>query len=166
MADPPAAAVVPQPPKTLEQLFPNSYRNLRRAREAAALETGYDSAQTRDLLRQKFRETHSGHEPKQAQLDVAEALILRLDCTFIAGTGFGKTSNMILPNLVKPTWSMTLIFSPLKALQHEFKQRFEAMGLPTAVLNGETWSKALAQARLAFWRARESALTAVLAAHP
>jgi hypothetical protein len=151
MADPPPPLAGPVPPRVYEDLptqFPVSYSNLQRARDAAALSSGYDSDATRSLLHLRFRDTHPGHGAKIAQVDVAEALLLGLDCTLIAGTGFGKTAAMILPSLAAPEKGMPLIFSPLKALQQDFGDRFEAMGLRTAILNGDEWRAGIVQVNL------------------
>ncbi|KAI0056258.1 P-loop containing nucleoside triphosphate hydrolase protein, partial [Artomyces pyxidatus] len=75
-------------------------------------------------------------------VDVTEATILGLDCTVIAGTGAGKTMPFIMSNFVYPD-RMTAIISPLKALEDDQQSRFEAMGIPTGVVQGVTWSKEL-----------------------
>lgn len=52
------------------------------------------------------------------QLDVAEALLLGLDCSVIAGTGAGKTIPFILP-LLAETKKVVIIISPLNALEED-----------------------------------------------
>jgi superfamily II DNA helicase RecQ len=63
----------------------------------------------------------SGNEELRAkdwQLDVAEAVLLGLDVTLIAGTGLGKTLPFILPLLVPGhETAMSIIVTPLIALQ-------------------------------------------------
>lgn len=60
-----------------------------------------------------------GLKPYEWQLD-AEALLLRLDLTVIAGTGAGKTIPFILPLLNDPNAkSIVLVILPLKELQTE-----------------------------------------------
>jgi len=58
--------------------------------------------------------------PHDFQLDVAEALILGLDTTVIAGTGSGKTLPWAMPLLLDENKGRAcLVISPLKALQVE-----------------------------------------------
>jgi superfamily II DNA helicase RecQ len=56
--------------------------------------------------------------PRDFQLDVAEALILGLDATVVAGTGSGKTLPWAMPLLLDENRERAcLVISPLKALQ-------------------------------------------------
>lgn len=50
------------------------------------------------------------------QLDVAECLLLRIDCEVIAPTGAGKTLPFVPPLLVRPD-TMVIILSLLDALE-------------------------------------------------
>ena len=54
--------------------------------------------------------------PRMWQLDVAECLLLGIDCEVIAATGAGKTLPFVLPLLVRPD-KMVIILSPLDALE-------------------------------------------------
>ena len=56
--------------------------------------------------------------PYAAQLDLAECMLLGLDATCIAGTGWGKTLPFVLP-LFTPTAksSVIIIVSPLNTLE-------------------------------------------------
>lgn len=54
--------------------------------------------------------------PRKWQLDVAENLLLGIDCEVIAATGAGKTLPFVLPLLVRPDM-MIVILSPLDALE-------------------------------------------------
>ncbi len=54
--------------------------------------------------------------PRKWQLDVAESLLLGIDCEVIAATGAGKTLPFVLPLLVRPDM-MIVILSPLDALE-------------------------------------------------
>lgn len=54
--------------------------------------------------------------PRMWQLDVAECLLLGIDCEVIAATGAGKTLPFVLPLLVRPD-TMVIILSPLDALE-------------------------------------------------
>ncbi|KAF9537693.1 P-loop containing nucleoside triphosphate hydrolase protein, partial [Agrocybe pediades] len=75
-------------------------------------------------------------------LDIAEALLLGLDCSVIAGTGSGKTLPFVLPLLVE-TKKVTIIISPLNALEEDQVSRFQKMGIPAVAVNGETYSQTL-----------------------
>ncbi|KAI0671419.1 hypothetical protein C8Q78DRAFT_932857, partial [Trametes maxima] len=61
------------------------------ARNEAVKAHGYDSGATRLHLREALSRSCAGKVPYEWQIDVAEALILRLDTVLIAGTGAGKT---------------------------------------------------------------------------
>ena len=52
------------------------------------------------------------------QVDVAEALLLGVDCTVIAGTGAGKTMPFVMPLFVE-TEKIMVIISPLNALEED-----------------------------------------------
>lgn len=63
-----------------------------------------------------------GYEPTEWQIDIAEALILKLDTVLIAGTGFGKTTPFVLPIMLEPPREgkkIALIISPLIELMQE-----------------------------------------------
>ena len=72
---------------------------LQNAREEANKKENYDSVRTRADLCKMFSERESRFKPHDWQLDVAEALILGIDCVVIAGTGSGKTIPFMLPLL-------------------------------------------------------------------
>lgn len=101
----------------LEKAHLRSYSCLSKARELAAKEFGYDSAQTRERMRQLLVERF-GQEPYNWQTDVAEAILLGIDSVVIAGTGAGKTTPFILPLLLQPH-KIEIIASPLKILQKD-----------------------------------------------
>jgi len=83
-----------------------SYKLLEDAQLAASnSDAAYDSQQTRSAITQLF-EARSGKTPYDWQLDVAEAILLRLDSTMIAGTGSGKTITAVAVN--GDTWSHAL----------------------------------------------------------
>ena len=52
------------------------------------------------------------------QLDVTEAILLKLDSLVISGTGSGKTIPFMLPLLAHPE-KVVIIISPLKVLQRD-----------------------------------------------
>ena len=94
-----------------------STAHLQQARETAAKKRNYNSLDTHTRLERLFSEK-SGFKPYGWQLDVAEAILLGLDCVVIAGTGSGKTIPFMLPLLLYPN-KMALIISPLKVLQRD-----------------------------------------------
>ena len=53
---------------------------------------------------------------REWQLDVAECLLLGVDCEVIAATGAGKTLPFVLPLLARPD-TIVIILSPLDALE-------------------------------------------------
>ncbi|KAG7089475.1 hypothetical protein E1B28_011157 [Marasmius oreades] len=61
------------------RLAEQSQRRLDQARETAHQKTGYDSEATRQALVNRYGEL-TGNTAYKWQLDVAEALILKLDC--------------------------------------------------------------------------------------
>ena len=80
--------------------------------------SGYDTDATRALLTAAVKSVFDGNKPRKFQLDVAEALILGLDVTAIAGTGSGKTLPWMMPLLLEENRAkIVLVISPLKALQ-------------------------------------------------
>ena len=93
-------------------------RILETAREDAKKKSKYDSKTTRDKIYQEFRARFNNHEPYDWQLNVAEALVLGLDCSVIAGTGAGKTMPFVMPLFADPT-KQVLILSPLNALEED-----------------------------------------------
>jgi ATP-dependent helicase YprA (DUF1998 family) len=67
-----------------------------------------------------FKEAFNGLEPYGWQLDVAEAVLLGLDCVAIAGTGSGKTMPFAMPLLVDRTKKkIVLVISPLNDLEDD-----------------------------------------------
>lgn len=60
----------------------------------------------------------------------------------IAGTGAGKSTPFVLPAL-KNRDVKVLLISPLKALQDDQAACFEALGVSSAAVNGDTWSDEL-----------------------
>ena len=94
---------------------PRSYRVLEQARRSSR---GYDSNATREALTKAVRATFNQNSPRDFQVDVAEALILGLDVTLVAGTGSGKTLPWAMPLLLDGNEERhCLVISPLKALQ-------------------------------------------------
>ena len=94
-----------------------SYTNLALACVAEKKKSNYNSDLTRDNLKREF-EVVFGAEAFEWQVDVAEAILLGLDCVVVAGTGAGKTIPFMLPLLLKRD-KASLLISPLKILQSE-----------------------------------------------
>ncbi|GLB41684.1 putative P-loop containing nucleoside triphosphate hydrolase protein [Lyophyllum shimeji] len=124
------------------QQVARSTANLEKAREGAKAARGYCSATTRAKLSEEFSARMNQRRPYDWQVDVAEALILGLDCTVIAGTGAGKTMPFVMPLFVEPK-KVVIIISPLNALEEDQRSRFTALGLDAAAVNGETYNKQL-----------------------
>ncbi|KAF9560465.1 hypothetical protein CPC08DRAFT_608470, partial [Agrocybe pediades] len=61
-------------------------------RRDAHKKTGFSSEQVRQKMFEELKRRTGGMiKPYDWQLDIAEALLLGLDCSVIAGTGSGKT---------------------------------------------------------------------------
>ena len=94
---------------------PDSFSALEEARRSTK---GYSSNATREALTNAVKVAFNQNTPRGFQLDVAEALILGLDATVIAGTGSGKTLPWAMPLLLDENRERAcLVISPLKALQ-------------------------------------------------
>jgi ATP-dependent helicase YprA (DUF1998 family) len=94
-----------------------SYANLAAARQKASDDHKYDTQLIWSFLQECF--TRKFGKPAHSwQLDAAEAVLLKLDCIVIAGTGAGKTVSVMLI-LLKDWTKAALIISPLKALMHD-----------------------------------------------
>lgn len=95
-------------------------RNLENARKQAAEECGYSSTQARKTMAEEFYKQTKGKHVCERQLDVAEAIILGLNASVIAGTGAGKTIPYMLVLLLLEFQSKVLVvLSPLKSLQRD-----------------------------------------------
>jgi ATP-dependent helicase YprA (DUF1998 family) len=91
---------------------------LQAARDAAKISRQYSSDRTRSDLVTSFKRAFKDLEPYGWQLDVAEALLLGLDCITIAGTGSGKTMQFAMPLLVdRSKKKMVIVISPLNDLE-------------------------------------------------
>jgi superfamily II DNA/RNA helicase len=94
---------------------------LERARQDAFKDFGYNTEATqRDLASQC--EKYCGYTPKEWQINISEALLLKINSVLIAGTGAGKTTPFVLPLMENferrsEQQSMLLLISPLKVLQ-------------------------------------------------
>ncbi|KAF9560218.1 hypothetical protein CPC08DRAFT_690339, partial [Agrocybe pediades] len=117
-------------------------RLLDNARQSASKKNGYSSSDSRKKMRDELERRSGGLIAYDWQLDVAEALLLGLDCSVIAGTGAGKTMPFVLPLLVE-TKKIVIIISPLNALEEDQAARFEKLGLSAVAVNGETYSDAI-----------------------
>jgi len=93
---------------------------LQAARDEASTSRQYSSDRTREDLCHAFKKACNGLEPYSWQLDVAEALLLGLDCIVIAGTGAGKTMPFVMPLLVDRTKKkLVIVISPLNDLEED-----------------------------------------------
>ena len=73
---------------------------------------------TREALTDAVKVAFNQNMPRDFQLDVAEALILGLNATVVAGTGSGKMLPWAMPLLLDENKEHAcLVISPLKALQ-------------------------------------------------
>ncbi|KAF9781867.1 hypothetical protein BJ322DRAFT_985004, partial [Thelephora terrestris] len=68
--------------------------------EARKSRKEYNSHATREALTNAVKLAFNQNTPRDFQLDVAEALILGLDATVVAGTGSGKTLPWAMPLLL------------------------------------------------------------------
>ncbi|KAH9923378.1 P-loop containing nucleoside triphosphate hydrolase protein, partial [Fomitopsis serialis] len=106
---------------------------------------GYNSERAQQIMSDEFFLNSRGNRPYKWQLDIAEALLLGLNCTAIAGTGRGKTIPFMLPMfLPKNMKKMVAVMSPLKNLQRDQARQFRKMNLPAVAVNGDTWDSAMA----------------------
>ncbi|KAH9964007.1 P-loop containing nucleoside triphosphate hydrolase protein [Russula compacta] len=124
----------------------SSYNVLRTAQAKATKSYKYDSKETRAMIISKFKHTFNDKPPYDWQIDTCKALLLRLDCIVIAGTGAGKTLLFAIPLLMDLTCQkMVIIISPLNTLEYDQAEPFKKLGLSAAAVNGEVWSKSLRQ---------------------
>ncbi|OAX32449.1 P-loop containing nucleoside triphosphate hydrolase protein [Rhizopogon vinicolor AM-OR11-026] len=112
-----------------------SYRNLERAR--SRMDGQSDTLQ--QALQHQCRE-RCHHEAREWQLDAAEAFLSGLDCTILAGTGFGKSLPFTMPSFVK-TDDVLIVLAPLNSLEEDQVRRCEKMGLSAIAVNHETYSE-------------------------
>jgi ATP-dependent helicase YprA (DUF1998 family) len=90
---------------------------LKNARKEAFEKKGFLSEAIRTKMHDEFK-FRTDMVAYDWQIDVAEALLLGLDCSVIAGTGAGKTTPFVLPLLVE-TKKVVVIISPLNALEDD-----------------------------------------------
>ena len=93
----------------------HSYALLEAARTEAGEKKHYDSRAIRHTMTEECRK-RTGLLPYPEQLDLAECMLLGLDATCIAGTGWGKTLPFVLPLFVYPR-KIVIIVSPLNSLE-------------------------------------------------
>ncbi|KAF4586198.1 hypothetical protein EYR38_010472 [Pleurotus pulmonarius] len=108
----------------------------------ATKERKYSTVATRLKIQNEFAERNGGKKPYKWQLNVAEALLLGLDCTVIAGTGAGKTMPFVMPLFIEAK-KVVIVISPLNALEEDQASRFRDMKLMAAAVNGETYNDKL-----------------------
>ncbi|KAJ3825122.1 P-loop containing nucleoside triphosphate hydrolase protein [Lentinula raphanica] len=121
-----------------EKEYERSQKNLELARTKASRRNGYNSDSTRDLLRSEFTRFTGGLAAYTWQIDIAEALLLGLDCSVIAGSGAGKTMSFLMPLFVEREKHVIII--SLTALEEDQAKRFNDMGISAIAVNKETWT--------------------------
>ncbi|KAJ3966842.1 P-loop containing nucleoside triphosphate hydrolase protein [Lentinula raphanica] len=121
-----------------EKEYQRSQKNLELARTKASRRNGYNSDSTRDLLRSEFTRFTGGLAAYTWQIDIAEALLLGLDCSVIAGSGAGKTMSFLMPLFVEREKHVIII--SLTALEEDQAKRFNDMGISAIAVNKETWT--------------------------
>ncbi|KAJ3552473.1 hypothetical protein NM688_g4132 [Phlebia brevispora] len=127
-----------------------SYVLLSRTQRTAAQKDGYLSEETRNIMTEEFKKRTGGKEPYPWQLDVTEALMLKLDCIVIASTGAGKTMPFVMPLFADETRkNKVIVVSALNQLQEDQARRFRELGLTATAVNSETWNNALSEDILA-----------------
>ncbi|KAI0350066.1 P-loop containing nucleoside triphosphate hydrolase protein [Trametes cingulata] len=115
-----------------------SYALLDEVRVDAHKKKKYDSATTRQTMIDECIK-RTGLTPYPEQLDLAECMLLGLDTTSIAGTGWGKTLPFVLPLFVPQSRGrIIIIVSPLNALEADQAERFRKMEITAAAVNGDT----------------------------
>ena len=75
---------------------------------------------------------------KEFQLRATIALMSGQDSLVDVGTGYGKTLCMILPCLLDPPETISVVISPLKRLQAVQVLEFERYGIKTMSVNEDT----------------------------
>jgi len=155
MAILPPGSTAPRPPAEVQELprmadpalHKTSYERLEDARKAAKRHDGYDSKVVRQIMMRRCREA-TKLTPYPEQLDLAECLLLGLDCTAIAPTGWGKTLPFALPffsGLFKK--KLIIIQSPLNILEEDQAARFRKMGLKAIAWNSDTYTDKVHKSR-------------------
>ncbi|KAM5538410.1 hypothetical protein V8D89_008012 [Ganoderma adspersum] len=87
----------------------------------------YNSTEIRRVMTEMCKKK-TGLTPYPEQLDLAECMLLGLNVTCVAGTGWGKTLPFALPLFVYPR-KIIVIISPLNALEADQKMGFKAITL-------------------------------------
>jgi ATP-dependent helicase YprA (DUF1998 family) len=76
--------------------------------------------------------------PKEFQLRATISIISGQDTLIDVGTGYGKTLCMIIPRLLDPSGSISVVISPLKRLQAVQVLEFERYGTRNVAINEDT----------------------------
>ncbi|KAI0309675.1 hypothetical protein OF83DRAFT_1071689 [Amylostereum chailletii] len=110
-------------------------------RHAADRPAKYNSVEARKKMTEECKtRSHGKIVPHQWQLDIAECLLLGVDCELIAPTGAGKTIPFALPLFYRPNKTI-IVISPLNALERDQQRQFEDLGLRAKAINQETWNE-------------------------
>ncbi|KAH9923714.1 P-loop containing nucleoside triphosphate hydrolase protein [Epithele typhae] len=100
------------------------------SRADAKKRSRYDSIATRQKMITECQKRVK-LTPRKEQLDIAESMLLGLDSTSMAGTGWGRPSVC--------TSSTAIIISPLNVLELDQARKFGEWGLRAVAVNGETY---------------------------
>jgi ATP-dependent helicase YprA (DUF1998 family) len=76
--------------------------------------------------------------PNEFQLKATIAMMSGQDTLTDVGTGYGKTLCMIIPCLLDPSGTISIVISPLKRLQAVQVLEFECYGIKTVAINEGT----------------------------
>ncbi|TFY52572.1 hypothetical protein EVG20_g10496 [Dentipellis fragilis] len=122
---------------------------LEAARKRAHANSKYNSLEARKKMLEECKARSEGRiVPHSWQLDIAESLVLGMDCELIASTGAGKTIPFVLP-LFYQSGKIIIIISPLNALEEDQARRFRALGVSAQAVNGTMYTDALQKVQLA-----------------
>ncbi|KZT02557.1 uncharacterized protein LAESUDRAFT_716769 [Laetiporus sulphureus 93-53] len=106
---------------TVLTLSDTVYKLLHEARTAASYQRNYSSVETRAQLTAEFKRVFNiNAHPYDWQLDVTEAILVRLNAIVIAGTEAGKMIPFAMPLLLDHNSSkMIIIISLLNELEED-----------------------------------------------
>ncbi|KAF8119134.1 P-loop containing nucleoside triphosphate hydrolase protein, partial [Boletus edulis] len=135
-------STLPSQHSTRSDTIKLSYSNLEKSRNSALHASGYQSESTCQVLSKACFEC-CNQVPYEWQLDAAEAFLLGLNCTVLAGTGSGKSLPFVMPAMVQD--SIIVVISPLNALEDDQVSRCRKMGLKAIAVHHNTISRALCE---------------------
>ncbi|KAG6370692.1 P-loop containing nucleoside triphosphate hydrolase protein [Boletus reticuloceps] len=116
-----------------------SYNNLAHARELAKKTSNYSAHDIQQALTTACLKNCQNQPPYPWQLDSAEAFLLGLDCTIVAGTGSGKSLPFVMPSMIHPD-KILVVISPLNSLKSDQARRCASMGITAVAVNHGTYT--------------------------